>query len=67
MHSSICLLPPSERHKQPRLFIFPSAQDPVDSQPGDGSKEPGFLSATLSQVSVLRRVVLISGKVSTAY
>lgn len=67
MHSSICLLPSSEGSKQPRLFIFPCAQDPMYSHPGEGYKELGFLAPTLNQILVLRRVILISGKVSRAY
>lgn len=67
MHSSICLLPSSEGSKQARLFIFPCAQDPMDSHPGHGYKELGFLTPTLNQILVPRRVVLISGKVSIAY
>lgn len=67
MHSSICLLPSSERNKQPSLYIFPYVQDPTYSNPGDGYKELGFLTPTLSQILVLRRVGLISDKVSIVY
>lgn len=67
IHSSTCLLPSSEGRKQPNPFIFPCAQGPVYTHPGGGYKGLGSLTLTLSQILVLRRVVLLSDKVSIAY